>query len=167
MTDSPTAAWTVQQIVEAFPDRSAPRSLLRDRDGIYGGEFRRRVEGMGFTEVLTAPRSPWQNPFAENTLLRQQLIVAKRKLAGRVRWTPWQRFTIVLASRVAPAWREATLLIQPATILRWHRSGFRGSGGVALGGPGDHRRRVARSSARWRGATHTGVPSAFVASCSS
>src|SRR5882724_10216957 len=62
---------------------------------------------------------------ADNALLRQQLIVAKRKVAGRVRWTPWQRFTIVLAARVAPAWREATLLIQPATILRWHRAGFR------------------------------------------
>src|SRR3989454_7648839 len=62
---------------------------------------------------------------AENALLRQQLIVAKRKIAGRVRWTLWQRFTIVLAARVAPAWREATLLIRPATVLRWHRAGFR------------------------------------------
>src|SRR5256712_6035966 len=62
---------------------------------------------------------------AENALLRQQLIAAERKLAGRVRWKPWQRFTIALAARVAPAWREATLLIQPATILRWHRAGFR------------------------------------------
>ena len=62
---------------------------------------------------------------AENALLRQQLIVAERKLAGRVRWTPWQRFMIVLTARVAPAWRDAILLIQPATILRWHRAGFR------------------------------------------
>jgi transposase InsO family protein len=62
---------------------------------------------------------------AENALLRQQLIVAERKLAGRVRWTPWQCFMIVLTARVAPAWREAILLIQPATILRWHRAGFR------------------------------------------
>src|SRR5882762_3293938 len=62
---------------------------------------------------------------AENALLRQQLIVAQRKIAGRVRWVPWQRFTIALAARVAPAWREATLLVQLATILRWHRAGFR------------------------------------------
>ena len=34
VTDSPTAAWTAQQIVEAFPDDSAPHYLLRDRDGI-------------------------------------------------------------------------------------------------------------------------------------
>jgi hypothetical protein len=62
VTDSPAAAWTAQQIVEAFPDDSAPRYLLRDRDSIYGGEFRRRVRSMGIGEVVTAPRSPWQNP---------------------------------------------------------------------------------------------------------
>ena len=67
VTDSPTAAWTAQQIIEAFPDDSAPRYLLRDRDTIYAGEFRRRVKGMRITEVLTAPRSPWQNPFAERS----------------------------------------------------------------------------------------------------
>ncbi len=76
VTDSPTAAWTAQQIVEAFPDDSAPRYLLRDRDGIYGGEFRRRVKGMGSAEVLTAPRSPWQNPFAERVIatFRRELL---------------------------------------------------------------------------------------------
>src|ERR1700690_3082054 len=62
---------------------------------------------------------------AENGLLRQQLIVAERKLVGRVRWAPWQRFTMGLAARLVPAWRSATLLVQPATILRWHRAGFR------------------------------------------
>jgi len=41
---------------------------------------------------------------AENALLRQQLIVAPRKIAGRVRWAPWQRFTMgLLATRLAPA----------------------------------------------------------------
>src|SRR5207302_125620 len=62
---------------------------------------------------------------AENALLRQQLIVAQRKIAGRVRWAPWQSFTMGLAARLVPAWRDATLLVQPATILRWHRAGFR------------------------------------------
>ena len=76
VTDSPTAAWTAQQIVEAFPDDSAPRYLLRDRDGIYGGEFRQRVKGMGSAEVLTALRSPWQNPFAERVIgtIRRELL---------------------------------------------------------------------------------------------
>src|SRR3989440_1515199 len=76
VTDSPTAAWTAQQIVEAFPDASAPRYLLRDRDSIYGGEFRRRVKGMCIAEVLSSPRSPWQNPFAERLIgtLRRELL---------------------------------------------------------------------------------------------
>jgi putative transposase len=76
VTDSPTAAWTAQQIVEAFPDDSARRYLVRDRDSIYGGEFRRRVEGIGLVEVLTAPRSPWQNPFAERMIgtIRRELL---------------------------------------------------------------------------------------------
>jgi hypothetical protein len=62
VTDSPTAAWTAQQIVEAFPDDSAPRYLLRDRDGIYGGEFRQRVKGMGLAEVLTRHARPGRTP---------------------------------------------------------------------------------------------------------
>ena len=76
VTDSPTAAWTAQQIIEAFPDDSAPRYLLRDRDSVYGAEFRRRVEGIGIAEVLTAPRSPWQNPFAERVIgtIRRELL---------------------------------------------------------------------------------------------
>jgi transposase InsO family protein len=68
VTDSPTARWTAQQIVEAFPWDTAPRYLLRDRDGIYGHEFTNRVEHMGIRQVKTAPRSPWQNPFAERLI---------------------------------------------------------------------------------------------------
>ena len=47
VTDAPTAKWTAQQIVEAFPWDTAPRYLLRDRDGIYGHEFTSRAEHMG------------------------------------------------------------------------------------------------------------------------
>jgi len=65
---NPSATWTAQQMVEAFPWDTAPRYLLRDRDGIYGDSFRWRIRGMGITEVLTAPRSPWQNPYAERLI---------------------------------------------------------------------------------------------------
>jgi transposase InsO family protein len=68
VTEHPTAAWTAQQIVEAFRDETAPSYLLRDHDGIYGPAFRRRVKGMGICEVLAAPHSPWQNPFAERLI---------------------------------------------------------------------------------------------------
>jgi transposase InsO family protein len=65
VTEHPTALWTGQQVVGAFPDDTAPRYLLRDRDQIYGNEFCQRVRGLGITEVKIAPQSPWQNPFAE------------------------------------------------------------------------------------------------------
>ncbi len=68
VTGSPTAKWTGQQIVEAFPWDIAPRYLLRDRDGTYGLEFSSRVRSMGTCEVKTAPRSPWQNPFVERLI---------------------------------------------------------------------------------------------------
>ena len=65
VTAHPTSVWTAQQIAEAFPWDGAPGYLLRDRDSIYGDVFRQRVRGMGIREVLTAPRSPWQNAYAE------------------------------------------------------------------------------------------------------
>jgi putative transposase len=68
VTANPTAAWAAQQVVEAFPEDTAPRYLLRDRDRIYGPAFRRRVDGLGIREVLTAARSPWQNPYAERVI---------------------------------------------------------------------------------------------------
>jgi putative transposase len=68
ITEHPTAAWTAQQIVDAFPDDTAPRWLLRDRDAIYGDVFRRRVTGMGIGEVVSSPSSPWQNPYAERLI---------------------------------------------------------------------------------------------------
>jgi transposase InsO family protein len=68
VTEHPTAAWTAQQIIDAFPEDSAPSYLLRDRDSVYGHVFRQRVKGMGVGEVLTTPQSPWQNPFAERLI---------------------------------------------------------------------------------------------------
>ena len=68
VTAHPTAAWTAQQIVEAFPWDRAPRYLLRDRDGVYGKRFQHRVRNMGIEEVKTAPRSPWQNPYCERVI---------------------------------------------------------------------------------------------------
>jgi putative transposase len=67
-TYHPTAKWTAQQIVEAFPFDTAPRYLIRDRDSIYSARFRNRVKSLGIEEVLTAPRSPWQNPRVERII---------------------------------------------------------------------------------------------------
>jgi hypothetical protein len=62
---NPTQGWLSGQMTEAFPWDTAPRYLLRDRDKSYGPAFRHRVRAMGITEVITAPRSPWQNPYVE------------------------------------------------------------------------------------------------------
>ena len=64
----PTTAWAAQQVVEAFPFDEAPRFLLHDRDAIFGEGFRRRVRGLGITEVRIAPRAPWQNPYVERLI---------------------------------------------------------------------------------------------------
>jgi len=68
VTEHPTAAWLSRQVTEAFPWDTAPRYLLRDRDSSYGQHFRRRVAAMGITEVITAPRSPWQNACVERVI---------------------------------------------------------------------------------------------------
>ena len=65
VTANPTAQWTAQQLIEAFPEQTAPRFLIRDRDSIYGEFFRQRIKNMGIEEVVTAPRAPWQNPFVK------------------------------------------------------------------------------------------------------
>src|SRR6266851_7536757 len=68
VTENPTAQWTGQQIVEAFPWDCAPKYLLRDRDAIYDSAFQRRVKSTGIEQVLSAQRSPWQNPFVERLI---------------------------------------------------------------------------------------------------
>jgi transposase InsO family protein len=68
VTAHPTSTWTAQQLREAWPWDTAPRFVIRDRDGIYGSDLQRAAQAMGIEEVLTAPRSPWQNPFVERVI---------------------------------------------------------------------------------------------------
>jgi putative transposase len=68
VTEHPTAGWTGQQMVEAFPEDTAPRYLLRDRDKIYGYDFRERIQSMSIEEVLCAPASPWQRAYVERLI---------------------------------------------------------------------------------------------------
>ena len=101
VTDHPTAAWTSQQIVEAFADRDAARFLIRDRDSIYGDEVRRRIAALSIEEVLTAPQSPWQNPYAE-------------RLIGSIRRECLNHFVILSARHLRKTWRAiSTITIGP------------------------------------------------------
>ena len=65
-----------RQLARAFPDETAPRSLVRDRDQIYGERFRRMLKVLGVEEVVTAARSPWQNAYAERLIgsLRRECL---------------------------------------------------------------------------------------------
>jgi transposase InsO family protein len=67
VTAHPTAAWTAQQLREAFPADKAPRYLIRDRDAAFAA-IGPTATGMGIHQVLTAPRSPWQNAYAERLI---------------------------------------------------------------------------------------------------
>jgi putative transposase len=68
VTAHPTAEWTGQQLREAFPFDQLPRYLLRDRDAIFGDDFREQVRDIGIHEVLSTPRSPWQRAYVERVI---------------------------------------------------------------------------------------------------
>ena len=68
VTAHPTVEWIAQQITEAFGWRNAPRYVVRDRDCVYGARFIQRVRAMGIRDRPIAPRSPWQNGYAERLI---------------------------------------------------------------------------------------------------
>ncbi len=68
VTAHPTATWIKQQITEAFPWDTAPRYVIRDRNSAYGRIVSARIEALDIEEVITARRSPWQNPFVERVI---------------------------------------------------------------------------------------------------
>jgi len=63
-------------MIEAFADGESPRFLVRDRDGVYGLDFRERLKALDIQEVVTGPQSPWQNPYAERMIgtLRRECL---------------------------------------------------------------------------------------------
>ena len=65
VTDSPTAAWTSLQLIQAFPFETAPRYLIRDSDGIYGEQVHKTLAMLGTKEKVIAYQSPWQNGYCE------------------------------------------------------------------------------------------------------
>jgi putative transposase len=67
VTAHPTAAWTAQQLREAFPQDAAPRYLIHDRDHAFAA-LAVTASGMGIQELRTAPRSPWQNAYVERVI---------------------------------------------------------------------------------------------------
>lgn len=90
VTTRPTAEWTALQLFQAFPYDTAPRFLVRDRDGIYGSEVVAALEAMGIEQKVISARSPWQNGYCERvvgTLKREclnHMIVFNERHARRI-----------------------------------------------------------------------------------
>ncbi len=76
-----------------------------------------------FSHSLDHKRKPQLE--AENAALRQQVAVLQRKVRGRVRLTNSDRLFFVLLYRWYPSILKVVTIIQPETLLRWHRAGFR------------------------------------------
>src|SRR6266481_4807853 len=80
------------------------------------------------TQLLLAIRSRFTRRArleAENLLLRQQLVVLRRKFPTRVRLWNIDRLLLVWLYRLYPSLLDAIIIVQPETLLRWHRRGFR------------------------------------------
>ncbi len=74
---------------------------------------------------LAAPFKSKSRLEAENAVLRQQLIVLRRKVRGRVRLTSNDRWFFIQLYRWFPSILQVLTIIQPETLVRWHRVGFR------------------------------------------
>src|SRR5258706_10874784 len=68
VTEHPTAEWTARQLIEACGQEESPRHLIRDRDQVYRERFSRQARLLDIREAVIAPRSPWQNAYAERVI---------------------------------------------------------------------------------------------------
>src|SRR6202165_4934134 len=102
------------------------------------------------TQLLLAIRSRFTRRArleAENLILRQQLVVLRRKAPTRVRLWNIDRLLLVWLYRLYPSLLDAIIIVQPETVIRWHRRGFRAYWhwkSRHLGGRGRRDRRVQR-----------------------
>jgi len=89
VTEHPTAEWTARQLIEACGLEESPRHLIRDRDQVYGERFSRQARMLDVRESVIAPRSPWQNAYAERVIgsirrecLDHVVVLGERHLRG-------------------------------------------------------------------------------------
>ena len=89
VTEHPTAEWTARELLEACGLEESPRYLIRDRDQVYGERFSRQARMLDIREAVIAPRSPWQNAYAERVIgsirrecLDHVVVIGERHLLG-------------------------------------------------------------------------------------
>ena len=75
--------------------------------------------------ILVSPFKSKSRLEAENAVLRHQLIVLRRKVKGRVRLTNSDRWFFIQLYRWFPSILKVLSIVQPETLVRWHRAGFR------------------------------------------
>ncbi len=82
VTEHPTAEWTARQLLEACAVEEGPRYLIRDRDQVYGERFSHQARMLDIQEAVIAPRSPWQNAYAERVIgsIRRECVDVRRLL---------------------------------------------------------------------------------------
>ena len=78
-----------------------------------------------FLNLLVSPLKPTSRLEAENAALRHQLAVLQRKLRGRIEFSNGDRLFFILLYRLFPSVLKAMTIVQPETVVRWHRAGFR------------------------------------------
>ena len=81
-----------------------------------------------FCFLLATSASPLKSKTrleAENAALRHQLMVLRRKVRGRVRLTNNDRWFFIQLYRWFPSILQVVTIVQPETLVRWHRAGFR------------------------------------------
>ena len=106
VTPSPTGEWIARQVSEACGWEPVPDYLVRDRDRVYGEAFTRRIRAMGIRDRPTAPRSPWQNGYAERLIgsirrecLDHVIVFGERHLRHLLR--SYQQYYRVVTMRLA------------------------------------------------------------------
>jgi len=110
--------------------RAIATAIKRGVQAVLGAAHRRLL---AWTRPVTGPRigstvgdltRTKAALLAENALLRHQLVVLQRQV-GRPVLTAADRLRLILLARLTRGWRAALLIVQPETLLRWHRQGFR------------------------------------------
>src|SRR5712672_553898 len=75
--------------------------------------------------VLASPFKSKSRLVAENAVLRHHLIVLRRRVRGRAQPTNTDRWFLVQMYRWFPSILKVVMIVQPETLVRWHRAGFR------------------------------------------
>src|SRR6185312_1806231 len=75
--------------------------------------------------ILASPFKSKSRLEAEKAVLRHQLIVLRRRVRGRAQPTNNDRWFLVQMYRWFPSILTVVTIVQPETLVRWHRAGFR------------------------------------------